>query len=111
MLKSLWLVLVLALPAAMQNAGFKVSGTVVREDKQDLSAAGSDRIVLRAEGGSTVAELGADGSFTFSNVRPGSYQVVVGPMVSTEPITVVVADRDVTGMRVVIPDVSPVRGT
>ena len=95
-----------------QNSTYKVSGAVVREDNQDPArATNGDRILLRGNGPATVLEVGAGGAFEFTNVQPGTFQIVVGPMVIMEPLTVVVTDKDVTGLRVVIPDVVALRGT
>src|SRR6266581_2743175 len=108
MVKALWLAAVLfvqgALPA--QNSAFKVSGTVVREDKQEPDRVpNADRVSLRGNGSAAVIDMGAGGAFEFANVQPGTYQIVVGPMVTMEPVTIVVTDKDVIGLRVLIPDV------
>jgi len=86
-------------PAAM----YKISGTVVREDKQDpASAAQANQIRIQGPTTSIVA-IGAGGTFEFANVRPGSYQIVVGPRVTMAPVTVIVSDKDLTDVRVVVP--------
>jgi hypothetical protein len=108
MLKAVWLAAFLFI----QSPIFKVSGVVVREDNQDPAhATNGDRVVLRGNGGTTVVDVGDDGAFEFSNVRPGNYQIVVGPMVTMEPVAVAVTDKDVSGLRVVVPDVVTVRGS
>src|SRR5258705_13882718 len=98
MLKAIWLSAFLLI----QSPAFKVSGVVVREDNQDPAhATNGDRVVLRGNnGGTTIVDVGEGGAFEFSNVRPGSYQIVVGPMVTMEPVIVPVTDKDVTGLRV-----------
>jgi len=112
MLQILWLaILLFQFAAPAQNAGFKISGTVVREDKQDPSrATNGDRIVLSGNGPATSLEIGTGGAFDFTNVQPGTYQIIVTPMVTMQPITVVVTDRDVTGLSVLVPDVVTLRG-
>src|SRR5262245_4859495 len=112
MLKALWLAAVLVFPgvAPAQNSTFKVSGTVVREDGQDPIKANTDRVLLRSSGSPTVVEVGTGGAFEFTDVRPGNYQMVVGPRVTMEPVTVVVTDKDVVGLRLMIPDVVGVTG-
>jgi hypothetical protein len=47
--------------------------------------------------------IGAGGTFEFANVRPGSYQIVVGPRITMAPVTVTVTDKDLTDVRVVVP--------
>jgi hypothetical protein len=114
MVQALWLAAVLLVQGATstQNPGFKVSGTVVREDNQDPDRVpNNDRILLRGTGSTAIIDIGAGGAFEFDNVRPGAYQIVVGPMVTMQPLPVVVTDRDVSGVRVLIPDVVVVRGT
>ncbi len=109
---SLAVVLLIQGTAQAQNSTFKVSGTVVREDNQDPARAGNgDRVLLRGNGTTTVIDVGAAGAFEFANVGPGTYQIVVGPNVSMEPVAVVVTDKDVSGLRVLIPSLVAVRGT
>jgi len=97
------LLMALLLAGSPQAASFKVSGTVVREDKQDPATATQTNQV-RISGPSTmIVTIGAGGMFTFPNVRPGSYQLVVGPRVTMTPMTIVVSDKDVSDVHVVIP--------
>ena len=114
MVKAVWLAAILLLQstAIAQNSGFKVSGTVVREDNQPPDrASNGDRISLKGSSASKVLDVGAGGAFEFTDVPPGTYQVVVGPMVTMDPITVVVTDKDLSGVRVFVPDVVTLRGT
>jgi len=98
------LLLALLLAASPQAATFKVSGTVVREDKQDPASAATQANQVRISGPSaSIVTIGAGGTFTFPSVRPGTYQLVVGPRVTMSPMTVVVSDKDVSDLRVVIP--------
>ncbi len=108
MVKALWLALLLV----AQDPAFKVSGTVVREDNQEPDrVAGADRVLLRGGATPKVTDIGTGGAFEFTGVRPGTYQVVIGPMVTMEPMPLVVADKDITGLRVVVPNRVAVRGT
>jgi hypothetical protein len=85
-------------------SGFRVAGTIARQDL-GLSNAPSGEIQLqgRASGRATIAP---DGTFTFSRVVPGTYQVKITPtpVVGWPALQVVVVDRDVTGIRWTIPD-------
>jgi hypothetical protein len=108
MLNAIWLAAFLLI----QNPTFKITGVVVREDNQDPAhATNGDRVVLRGSGGTSIVDVGDGGAFEFSNVRPGNYQIVVGPMVTMDPVAVAVTDKDVSGLRVVVPDVVTVRGS
>ena len=101
MILEMLLALLLATPP--QAGTFKVSGTVTRDDKQDPTRAPQAN-QIRISGPSTlISDIGPGGAFEFSNIRPGTYQIVVGPRVTMPPLTVVVTDKDVTGLRVVVP--------
>jgi hypothetical protein len=89
-------------PPQAPAATYKVTGTVVREDKQDPAAAQANQI--RIQGPTTsIVVIGAGGTFEFANIRPGSYQIVVGPRITMAPVTVTVSDKDLTDVRVVVP--------
>jgi hypothetical protein len=114
MFSALWLVvIILARAQAPANTStFKVSGTIVREDKREPDGVpNSDRILLRGNGTSSVLDIEAGGAFEFTRVRPGDYELVVGPMITMDPLKVAVTDKDVTGVRVVVPDLVVIRGT
>lgn len=114
MIKALWLTAVLLIqgPAPAPTPVYKVSGTVMREDKRAPdSVLNADRILLRGAGTPKVLDIESSGAFEFTKVSPGSYEIVIGPMVTMEPVKVVVTDKDVTGLRVVVPDSVSVRGT
>jgi hypothetical protein len=97
------LLMALLLAGSPQAATFKVSGTVVREDKLDPASA-TQANQVRISGPSTmIVPIGNGGTFTFPNLRPGTYQLVVGPRVTMTPMTIVVSDKDVNDMHVVIP--------
>jgi len=110
MITTLWLAALLLFQAA--TPAYKISGTVVREDKQEPSrATNGDRIVLRGEAGAVTLDIGQGGAFEFTNVRPGKYQIVVGPGVIMDAVPLVVTDRDVNGLRVVVPDLILMRAS
>jgi hypothetical protein len=114
MIKALWLttILLMQAPATAPAPVFKVSGTIVREDKRAPdSVPNADRILLRGAGAPKVLDIETSGAFEFTRVSPGSYEIVIGPMVTMEPVKVIVTDKDVTGLRVVVPDLVSVRGT
>ncbi len=99
-------------PAPAPTALFKISGTIVREDKRAPdSVPNADRILLRSAGAPKVLDIETSGAFEFTRVSPGSYEIVIGPMVTMEPVKVIVTDKDITGLRVVVPDLVSVRGT
>jgi hypothetical protein len=108
MLKAIWLAAFLLI----QNPTFKVSGVVVREDNQDPAhATNGDRVVLRGNTSTSSVDVGEGGAFEFPNVRPGNYQILVGPRVTMDPVAVSVTDKDVSGLRIIVPDVVVVRGS
>jgi hypothetical protein len=90
-------------PPQAPSTTYKVSGTVVREDKQDPAAAAQAN-QIRIQGPMTsVVVIRAGGNFEFANIRPGTYQLVVGPRITMAPVTVVVSDKDLSDVRVVVP--------
>jgi hypothetical protein len=105
------LLMALLLAGSPQAATFKVSGTVVREDKQDPATATQANQVRIVGPSAFIVTIGAGGTFTFPNVRPGSYQLVVGPRVTMTPMTIIVGDKDVSDVHVVIPLTLDVTGS
>lgn len=90
-------------PPQAPAATYKVSGTVVREDKQDPATAAQAN-QIRIQGPMTsVVVIRAGGAFEFANVRPGTYQLVVGPRITMAPVTVTVSDKDLSDVRVIVP--------
>jgi hypothetical protein len=76
-----------------------VSGRVIREG-HDVGK----WVIL--SGGVTrdlTATIGPDGSFSFANVRSGTYTLRVGPNIAPRPITITVGDKDISGLEVVLP--------
>ncbi len=106
-----WLLMALLLAGSPQAATFKLSGTVVREDKLDPATATQANQVRIVGPSTTIVTIGAGGAFTFPNVRPGSYQLVVGPRVTMTPMTIIVSDKDVSDVHVVIPLTLDVAGS
>jgi hypothetical protein len=84
---------------------FRVSGIASRED--GLQPQGQVRLL--GQGGTYLSAVTADGSFQFPRVPAGAYQLSGGPALATvpiEPIIVVVADKEISGIRLVVPRVS-----
>ena len=80
MIHGLLIALLLATPP--QVVTFKVSGTVVRDDKQDPATATQANQIRLGGPTTNIVPIGAGGAFEFSNVRPGTYQIVVGPRIT-----------------------------
>jgi len=82
-----------------------VSGTAVREDGQPPQG----QVRLLGPGGTFLVPVAADGSFRFPRIPAGPYQFSGGPTLATvaiEPILVLVADKEISGLRYVVPRVS-----
>jgi hypothetical protein len=97
------LLVALLLGISPQATTFKVSGTVVRDDNRDPATAAQANQVRLSGPITTIVPIRPDGTFEFVNARPGTYQLVVGPRITMSPMTVVVSDKDVAGLRVVVP--------
>ncbi len=93
----------LLLTLSPQATSFKISGTVVREDKQEPSSVTQANQVRISGPSTTIVPIKPDGSFEFPSVRPGTYRLEVGPTISMPAMTVVVTDKDVTDVRALIP--------
>ena len=98
------------LAAPPQETTFKVSGTVVRDDKQDPAQAAQQNQIRISGPNTLIMSIGEGGAFEFPNMRPGNYQIVVGPRITMTPVAVTITDKDVTGLRVVIPVTAGVNG-
>ncbi len=83
----------------------RVSGTAIREDGQQPQG----QVRLLGPGGTYLAAVAADGSFQFPRIPAGPYQFSGGPSLATvaiEPIMVLVEDKEISGLRYVVPRVS-----
>jgi hypothetical protein len=77
----------------------RVSGRVIRDGHR-----AGNQVILTRNRQTFNTTIAPDGSFTFPAVQPGIYQVRVTPGVnSLPPVTVVVADSDITGLELTIP--------
>ena len=82
-------------------AGVTVKGRVIRPANRPLT--GIQRIALRGGvNASHEGPLAADGSFEFSRVRPGTYNLFVSSGSLAQPISITVADKDVTDIEAVV---------
>ena len=93
-------------------AGATVSGRLVRPTGEPMPATPAMRLGLL--GGTSPrpeATVAADGSFQFSKVRPGSYQLFVSGVPSSQTIPLFVGENDVTGIEVPIIPTVTVLGT
>jgi TonB family protein len=93
------------------GGGVTVSGRVVRPD-------GVTPLVptVRLVGGGppglgSQATERPDGTFEFTKVRPGTYQLVPGSGTLAQPFTIVVGDRDIVGLEVQVVRTVEVSGT
>lgn len=86
-------------------AGVRVSGRVVFPPGQ-APAAGT----LRVQMGQQNAALADDGTFEFPHVLPGGYAINI-PSPGTQPVRITVADKEITGVELIVPRMVPVSGT
>ena len=94
-------------PAPGQTAppSVRVSGTAIREDGQQPQG----QVRMLGSGGTYIAAVAPDGSFQFPRVPAGSYQLSGGPALATvaiEPIMILVADKEISGLHYVVPRAS-----
>jgi len=95
-------------PFQVVPAGVTVSGQVIGPSSQNLTQ------TLRATLMGTTTQntsINPDGSFKFSNVPPGTYTLTVNPAVLAQPISMVVGDKDITGIEAVVVPTAVVTGT
>jgi TonB family protein len=88
--------------------GVVVSGRVIRPATQ--TPTGNQRVFLSGSSSQNTS-INADGSFTFLNVRPGSYNLTISSATLSQPISIVVADKDIMGIEAVIVPTMDVTGT
>jgi hypothetical protein len=85
----------LLLQTAPPAAGVKVSGKVNREQ---IPVSQTQVRLSGTTGAAQYADIAEDGSFQFFNVQPGAYQLVAGPSITMQPLTVTVADKDINSI-------------
>ena len=95
---------------AATDAGVKVSGHVTPAGSP--AAPGSGRVLMTGRNVTKPQEVivGAGGSFEFLNVLPGFYVLLASPGVMSQPSTITVADKDITGIELVNPRTVTVTG-
>src|SRR5215468_6509135 len=101
-MKELLLIVGLLAPAfapLQAQTGVSVSGRVIRPSSQNVT--GTQRASLTGSNSQDTV-INADGSFTFSNVRAGTYNLTISSGTLTQPINIVVADKDITGIEAAI---------
>jgi TonB family protein len=91
------------------SAGVSVSGRIVR--RPGTPASGTQRVVLSGTPSPVETTANADGTFQFTRVRPGTYNVVVTPSVLLHPVSIVVTDKEVSGVEIVVVPTVEVTGT
>ena len=86
------------------STGLTVSGRVIVESAQPF---GNVQVMLNGGPSGSFTNLNVppklDGSFEFVRLRPGTYNISVSPTPFSQPRTVVVTDKDVTGLELRIP--------
>lgn len=90
------------------GTGVAVSGRVIRPASQNVT--GTQRAFLTGSG-SLATSINADGSFAFSDVHPGTYNLTIGSETLSQPISIVVTDKDITGIEAVVVATAEVTGT
>ena len=95
------------IPGQTSGPTVRVSGTASREDGQPPQG----QVRLLGPGGDYRSPVAADGSFQFPRVPAGTYRLGGGPALATVPTEnqmVVVEDKEISGLRYVVPRVSTV---
>ncbi len=90
------------------SAGLKVSGEVtgIPAEQQALSIASVILLPQLSPGAILNTQINGNGSFEFSNVLPGKYniQVQFPPFAMIKPTTIVVSDHDLTDIKLALID-------
>jgi TonB family protein len=92
-------------------AGVTVSGRVIFPPSQQPVT--PIRRAALTGGGMPAQEtaLGADGSFQFLRVRPGTYNLILNIGAPSQPFSVSVTDKEITGLEIVVPLTVNIAGT
>jgi hypothetical protein len=92
-----------------QNAGVTVSGHVTAGEATRSRVM---RVAFTAAGAeATTTLVDSDGSFDFSNVKPGSYTAIAFAATSVSaPMTLTVGTADITDLAIRLPDPKPIKG-
>jgi hypothetical protein len=94
------------------SAGVTVSGRVVQPNGSPAPEVRSVGLIGGSGGPTPTSAVRTDGTFELLRVRPGNYQLLVsGAQLGPQPTPVVVADKDVTGIEVLIPPSITVTGS
>jgi len=92
-------------------AGVTVSGRLVQPNGAPATGVPTIGLIGGPPGATQTSFVRSDGSFEFSRVRPGNYQLLLAGVPFAERFPVVVGDKNITGIEVpVVPAVS-VTGT
>jgi hypothetical protein len=105
MLRTLWLAAALLL-----QQGVSVSGRVTADEATRTRVI---RVALTPPGGAEAVTtiIDSDGSFEFSNVKPGSYTAIAYAATSVSaPTPITVGAGDVTNLAIRLPDPKPIKG-
>ena len=90
------------------SSGLKISGEVtgILVGQRDLSVASVNLLPQLPPGAILHTQINGNGSFEFSNVLPGKYniQVVFPRFAMKDPTTIVVSDHDLTDIKLVLID-------
>jgi TonB family protein len=91
-------------------AGVTISGRAILPPSLPVTAI---RRAALIGGGSPAQEttLATDGSFQFLRVRPGTYSLILNVGAPSQPVSVSVTDKDVTGLEIVVPLTVIITGT
>jgi hypothetical protein len=111
MLKTLWLAAALVIQQAQpaQNPGVTVSGHVTADEATKSRVM---RVALTASGGeATTSIVDSDGSFDFSDVKPGSYNAIAFAATSVSATrTLTVGTADITDLTLNLPPPKTIKG-
>ncbi len=93
------------------STGLSVSGRVIMESTAPF---GNVQVMLNGAPGGSYMNLNVpaklDGSFEFVRLRPGTYTLSVSPAAFFQPRTLVVGEKDITGLELRVPWTGEVRG-